>query len=193
MKKRLLRFGGSDVSTDQVDLACRPEHTRGRVANDRAGIAECVLQRRQLTPPRLVLEATGGWQCALGAALAVAQWPCAVVNRRPLRDVAKATGPWAKTDALEAKILAHLAEAVRPTPRPLPAATPPRLDAVLQRRRQRLERWVAERHRGALAHPLVRDSLGRQIDDRQRLIDETDEELSSRTRASPAWQAQDAW
>jgi transposase len=191
MKKRLLRFVGIDVSKDQLDLACRPEHTRWRVANDRAGIAECVTQLRQLKPTLIVLEATGGWQCALVAALAVAKLPFAVVNPRQIRDFAKATGQLAKTDALDANILAHFAEAVRPTPRPLPDETTQQLDALLQRRRQLLEMLVAERHRVALAHPTVRDSLGRHIDYLQRLIDETDDEISSLIRASPAWQEKD--
>jgi transposase len=191
MKKRLLRFVGIDVSKDQLDLACRPEHTRWRVANDRAGIAECVTQLRQLKPTLIVLEATGGWQCALVAALAVAKLPFAVVNPRQIRDFAKATGQLAKTDELDANILAHFAEAVRPTPRPLPDETTQQLDALLQRRRQLLEMLVAERHRVALAHPTVRDSLGRHIDYLQRLIDETDDEISSLIRASPAWQEKD--
>jgi transposase len=92
---------GIDVSNDQLDIACRPEHTRWRVANDSAGIAQGLAQFRQLKPALIVLEATGGWQGSWVAALAAATRPVAVVNPRHIRDVAKATGPWAKTDALE--------------------------------------------------------------------------------------------
>jgi transposase len=109
----------------------------------------------------------------LVAALALAKRPFAVVNPRQVRDVAKATGPWAKTDALDAGVIAHVAAAVRPTPRPL------------------LEMVVAERHRVALAHPTVRDRLGRHIDALQRLIHETDEEVATIIRTSPAWRAKD--
>ena len=191
MKKRPPRFVGIDVSNDQLDLACRPEHTRWGVANDRAGIAQCISQLRQLKPVLIVLEATGGWPFALVAALAVAKRPFTVVNPRQVRDVAKATGQLAKTDGLDAGILAHFAEAVPPTPRPLPDETTQQLDALLQRRRQLLEMLVAERHRVALAHPTVHESLAPQMDDLQRLIRETDEEISTIIRASPAWREKD--
>ncbi len=191
MKKRPLCFVGIDVSKDQLDIACRPEDRRWHVANDSAGIADCLLQLRQLKPMLTVLEATGGWQGSLVAALAVAKLPFAVVNPRQVRDFAKATGQLAKTDAPDAGIIARFAEAVRPTPRPLPDATMQHIDAVLQRRRQLLEMLVAERHRVALAHPAVRESLARHIDDLQRLIRETDEESATIIQASPAWREKD--
>jgi transposase len=191
MNKRPLGFVGIAVSKDQRDLACRPEDKRWHVANDSAGIADCLLQLRQLKPTLIVLEATGGWQGSVVAALAVAKRPCAVVNPRQVRDVAKPTGQLAQTDALDAGLIAHVADAVRPTPRPLPDATMQPIDAVLQRRRQLLELLVAERQRVALAHPAVRDSLAPHIDDRQRLIRETDEKIATVIQASPAWRAQD--
>jgi transposase len=191
MQKRPRRFVGIDVSKDQLDIACRPEPTRWRVANDSAGIAECMAHLRQLKPVLIVLEATGGWQYSLVAALALAQLPFAVVNPRQVRDFAKATGQLAKTDALDAGIIAHFAEAVRPTPRPLPDETTQQLDALLQRRRQLLEMLVAERHRVALAHPTVRDSLTQHIDYLQRLIHESDEEVATLIRCSPVWREKD--
>jgi transposase len=193
MKKRLPCFVGIDVSKDQLDIACRPEPTRWRVANDSAGIAPCIAQLRQLKPALIVLEATGGWQHSLVAAMAIARLPFAVVNPCQVRDFAKATGPWAKTDALDAGVIAHFAEAVRPTPRPLPDETTQQLDALLQRRRQLLEMLVAERHRVALAHPTVRDSLAQHIDYLQRLIHETDEEVATLIRTIPGWREQDDW
>ena len=193
MKTRPSRVVGLDVSKEHLDLACRPEPTRWRVANDPPGIAHCIADLRQLKPTLIVLEATGGWQGALVAALALAKRPLAVVHPRQVRDFAKATGPWAKTDALDAGVLAHVAEAVRPTPRPLPDETTPPMDARLQRRRQLLEMLVAERHRVALAHPTVRDRLGRHMDSLQRLIHETAEEVATSIRTSPAWREQDDW
>jgi transposase len=191
MKKRPARFVGIDVSKEHLDIACRPEPTRWRVAHDSAGIAQGLAYLLPLKPALIVLEATGGWQDALVAALAVATLPCAVVNPRQLRDVAQATGQLAKTDALDAGVIAHVAEAVRPTPRPLPDALTQQLDALVQRRRQLLEILVAERHRRALAHPTVQDSLARHIDDLQRLIDETDAEISPLIRTTPAWRETD--
>jgi transposase len=163
MKKRLPCFVGIDVSKDQLDIACRPEHIRWRVANDSTGIAQCIAQLHQLKPALIVLEATGDWQYALVAAIAIAQLPLAVVNPRQVRDFATATGQLAKTEALDAGVMAHCAAAVRPTPRPLPAETPQQRIKLLQRRRQVLEMLVAERHRVALAHPTVRDSLAQHI------------------------------
>ena len=192
MKTRPARCVGLAVSTDDLDLACRPEDTRWRVANDNAGIAQCLAQLRQLKPRLMVLEATGGWQGSLVAARAVRTRPFAVMHPRHIRDVAQATGELAKTDALDAGVMAHVAAAVRPTPRPRPDETTPPLDALRQRRRQRLELFVAERHRVALAHPAVRDSLARHLDDLQGLINATDEEVAALSRTSPAGRENDA-
>jgi len=191
MKKRSARLVGLDVSKEHLDIACRPEPTRWRVAHDSAGIAPCLAHLRPLQPSLSVLEATGGWQDAVVAALAVAKRPVAVVNPRPLRDVAKATGPLAKTAALDAGVIAPCAEAVHPTPRPLPDALTQELEALVQRRRPLLEIVVAERHRMARAHPTVRDSLARHLDDLQRLIDETEAEISTFIRTTPAWREAD--
>jgi transposase len=97
----------------------------------------------------------------------------------------------AKTDALDAGVIAHVAEAVHPTPRPLPDALTQELDALVQRRRQLREILVAERHRMALAHPTVRDSRARHLDDLQRLLDETAAEISPFIRTTPAWREAD--
>jgi transposase len=191
MKKRPSRYVGLDVSKDDLDLACRPEGTRWRVANDNTGIAQCLAQLRQLKPTLIVLEATGGWQGSLVVALAVSKLPVAVMNPRQIRDFAKATGALAKTDALDAGVMAHVAEAVRPTPRPLPDETTQQIDALLQRRRQLLDMLVAERHRVALAHPAVRDSLARHMDALQGLINATDAEVAAMICTSPAWREKD--
>jgi len=184
-------FVGIDVAKDQLDIACRPASTSWSVPNDSDGIAMCITRLRQLQPTLIVCEATGGWQCTLVAALAVAQLPFAVVNPRQVRDFAKATGQLAKTDTLDAGILAHFADAVRPTPRPLPDETTQQVDALLQRRRQLLEILVAERHRVALAHPAVRDSLAQHIGDLRRMIGEIDAAVETVIHTSPAWKAKD--
>jgi transposase len=142
-------------------------------------------------PTLSVLEATRGWQYALVAARAAAQRPFAVVNPGHVRDVAKATGPLAKTDALDAGLIAHVAAAARPTPSPLPDETTQPIDALRQRRQPGLEMLVAERHRVALAHPMVRPSLARPMDDLERLIHERDDEIATVIQASPAWQKND--
>src|SRR4029450_6895904 len=101
------------------------------------------------------------------------------------------TGEWAKTDALDAGVMAHVAAAVRPPPRPLPDEMTPQMDALRQRRRQLLDMLVAERHRVALAHPAVRDSLARHMDDLQGLINATGAEGAAILCTSPAWREKD--
>jgi transposase len=184
-------FVGIDVAKAQLDIALRPTGERWALTNDDAGIAVLVPRLQAIAPQLIVLEATGSYQRAVVAALAAAGLPVAVVNPRQARDFAKAIGQLAKTDALDAGVIAYFAEAVRPTPRPLPDETTQQMDALLQRRRQLLEMLVAERHRVALAHPTVRDSLGRHMDDLQRLINETDEEVATIIRTSPAWREKD--
>jgi transposase len=111
-----------DVAKAQRDMALRPTGERWAVANDAAGMVTLVARLQAVPPTLMVLEATGGYQRAVVAALAATGLPVVVVNPRQARDFANATGPWAQTDALEARALAHVAEAVRPTPRPWPDA-----------------------------------------------------------------------
>ena len=112
-------YVGIDVAKARVDVAVRPMGDRREVSNDDNGIAALVLQMQQLNPEALVLEASGGLELPLVAALAAASLPVVVVNPRQVRDFAKATGRLAKTDSLDAAVLAHFAEAVRPPLRPL--------------------------------------------------------------------------
>ena len=113
-------FVGIDVAKGRLDLAMRPTGDRWHVANDATGIAQLVTRLDQLRPAVIALEATGGYERAVVSALAGAGLPVAVVNPRQVRDFAKATGKLAKTDALDARALAHFAEAVQPVPRAAP-------------------------------------------------------------------------
>jgi transposase len=138
---------GIDVAKTQRDMALRPTHERWAVAHDDAGIAALVARLQALRPTLLGLDATGGYQRAVGAALAAARRPVAMVHPRQARDLAKATGPRAQTAALDARALAHVAAAVRPTPRPLAGAPADARRALLARRRQRVTRRTAEQNR----------------------------------------------
>ena len=113
------RFVGIDVSKAQVDVAVRPTGQRWVVSYDETGIKELVSQMVDLGPAMVLLEATGGLELPLVAALAAAALPVVVVNPRQVRDFARATGTLAKTDALDAAVLAHFADAIRPEVRPL--------------------------------------------------------------------------
>ena len=126
-------YVGIDVVKARVDVAIRPEGDRCVVSNDDTGIAALVVQMQELNPAAVVLEASGGLELPLVAALAAASLPVVVVNPRQVRDFAKATGRLAKTDSLDAAVLAHFAEAVRPPIRPLRDAETQDLNSLVAR------------------------------------------------------------
>src|SRR5689334_7466715 len=171
-------FVGIDVSKARLDGHCRPDGSTFHQANDEPGIAALVDRLTALRPALVVLEATGGLEAPLAAALGAAGLPVAVVNPRQVRDFARAAGKLAKTDALDAAVLAHFAEAIRPQARPLPDEQARRLDEVLTRRRQRIAMRTAERNRLAtVAGPkAVRQDLASHIKYLDRRIKEMDRE-----------------
>ena len=184
-------FVGIDVAKAQLDIALRPTGERWTVSNEDASIAALVAQLQAVAPTLIVLEATGGSQRAVVAALAAAGLPVVVANPRQTRDFAKATGQLAKTDALDARALAHFAEAVRPSPRPLPDAQTEALRAVLTRRRQLIAMRTAEQNRLGSALPTVHADLQAHItwlDQRLAALDTT---LDTTLHASPVWRERD--
>jgi transposase len=184
-------FIGIDVAKAQLEFACRPSGETGTVPNADEGIRELVTRCQALTPTLMVLEATGGYEAALVAALATAGLPVVVANPRQVRDFAKATGQLAKTDALDAQVLALFAERVRPVPRPLPDAAIQALDALLTRRRQLVEMLTAERNRLLIARSAVRRDLQQHIRFLERRLREADDDLHTAVKASPAWRVKD--
>ena len=138
---------GIDVAKAALDVAVRPQGEERHLANDAAGIAELVAWLQSLNPEVIVVEATGGYEAPVVAELGVASLPVAVVNPRQVRDFARATGRLAKTDRLDAQVLAHFGEAVRPTPRPLPDDAAQALAALVERRRQVVAMRTAEANR----------------------------------------------
>ena len=180
-------FVGIDVAKAQLDIALRPTGERWAVPNEDASIATLVTQLQAVCPVLIVLEATGGFQRAVVAALAAAALPVVVVNPRQARDFAKATGQLAKTDGLDARALAHFAEAVRPTPRPLPDAQTDALRALLARRRQLVAMRTAETNRLGSAPPRVQVDLQAHIAWLDQRLAALDDDLDSTLRASPVW------
>lgn len=187
MSERLV-FVGIDVSKDNLDIAVRPIGEHWSRPNDETGIGEVVRRLRELGPALVVLEATGDLEMPLAASLAAARLHLAVVNPRQVRDFAKATGKLAKTDSLDASMLALFAERVRPTPRPLPDAQSRKLNALVARRRQVVEMLTAEKNRLGTALPQVRPGLMAHIAWLERELEELDEELRRTLRESPLWQ-----
>ena len=182
---------GLDVAKAGLDVALRPSGETWSVANDEAGIAELVARLRALRPSLIVAEATGGFERAAVAALAAAGLPVVVANPRQIRDFARATGQLAKTDRLDAAVLALFGERVRPTPRPLADEATQLLDALLTRRRQLLEMLVAEKNRLGFAPRPLHHGIRQHIRWLERQLDDVTKELAGQIERSPVWRAKD--
>lgn len=189
------RWIGIDVAKGTLDVFVRPSDAAWTAANDEAGIRSVVEQLRSLAPTQVVIEATGGYELAVVTALAAAALPVVVVNPRQVRDFAKATGRLAKTDRLDAAILARFAEVVQPEARVLATADQHALDAVLTRRRQLIDMLTAERNRlgqvfGRGDTPVWK-SLRTHIAFLERELRTTDRALTDRIHQSPLWRDRD--
>lgn len=184
-------FVGIDVSKARLDTALRPDGRTFADANDPDGIAALVRRLAALRPALIVLEATGGYEMPLAAALQIAGLPTAVVNPRQARDFAKATGRLAKTDRLDAQIIAAFAEAVQPEPRPLPDAEAEALHALVTRRRQLVEMLAAEKNRRAQASGKPRQSIEAVITMLHEQIVELDNDIDKAVKASAIWRAKE--
>jgi transposase len=181
-------FVGIDVAKASLDVAVRPSGEPRRVAHTAAGLAELVEWLCTLRPQLIVLEATGGYEAALVAELGVAGLPVAVVNPRQARDFAKASGRLAKTDQVDAQALAHFAEALQPTPRPLPDAQAQELAALLERRRQVVAMRVGEENRlGVTRVAAVRGHIQAHLQFLTKDLQDVEDELRRRVQASPLW------
>ena len=184
-------FIGIDVAKAELVMAGRPSVEPRTLSNSPEGIRELVTLLQALAPQGIVLEATGGYERACVAALAVAGLPIVVVNPRQVREFARATGQRAKTDRLDASVLALFAERVQPERRPLTDEATHDLAAVLLRRRQLTDMLVAEQNRLALARKAVRGSLKKHIAYLERELRITEADLREQIEASPVWRVQD--
>jgi len=184
-------FVGIDVSKATLDIATYPPGDRWQVANADPDLHTLVQRLRRLHPTRLVLEATGGYERALVAACATVGLPIVVANPRQVRDFARSTGQLAKTDAIDATILALFAARIQPALRPLPEAERQALDALLTRRRQLLEMLTAERNRLEHALPAIRRDLQAHIRWLERRLADVDRDLEATIHASPLWRTQE--
>jgi transposase len=188
-------YAGVDISKGRLDVALRPTGGCWSVTNDEADIDALVGRLREEEAPvaLVVLEATGGFERPLAAALAAAGIPVAVVNPRQARDFAKATGRLAKTDRIDAEVLARFAEAVRPEPRAIPDQEAWEFAAILARRRQIVEMLTAEKNRsGATVSNPVKKRIDAHIRWLEKELASTDEDLDEAIRESPTWREDEA-
>jgi len=184
-------YVGIDVAKAHLDVAEGSTGARWRVANDEVGIAEALRHLELLAPALVVLEATGGYEAPVAAALGAAGLPVAVVNPRQVRDFAKSTGKLAKTDALDARILALFGERMRPAVRPLPDAQAQELSALLTRRRQVVGMLTAEKNRLHIAPAAVGEDIHNHISWMEQSLSKLNEELGDALRRSPLWREQE--
>lgn len=179
-------FVGMDVSQDTVDIVVQPG-TVFQVRNDEPGIAEAVKRLQAVQPTLMVLEATGGLEVPLAGALAAAALPVVVINPRQVRDFARATGQLAKTDRLDAQVLARFAEAIRPSIRPVPDEQTQALAALVARRRQLIEMLTAEKNRLRLATRPLQKRVQAHITWLEKELGGITTDLTITMRESPVW------
>ena len=191
MREVTQSYVGIDVSKETLDVAIRPTDRTWQVPYTEGGIGELVEEVSSLEPELVVLEATGGFETLLVSSMVERGLPVVVVNPRQVRDFARATGTLAKTDTIDAQILALFAERVRPTPRPLADDTLRELRALTARRRQLLGMITQEKNRLRMASPRVQGQLREHIEWLEQRLKELDKDLTDFIGSSPPWRAKD--
>jgi transposase len=182
-------FVGIDVAKARLDVGVHPGGEAWTVDHDEAGIARLVERLAEPRPALVILEATGGLELAVVAALVAAEVPVQIVNPRQARDFAKATGRLAKTDRLDALVLARFGAALRPAPRPIPDAALQEVRALVARRRQLQVMIVAEKNRRSSAPRRLQAQLDEHLAWLRRAVADLDRDLDRTIRGTPAWQA----
>ena len=182
-------FVGVDVSKATLDVATTGQEEAWSVPNTSDGIAQLVERLQGTGPELVVMEATGGFEVPAAAALAAALIPVVIANPRQVRDFARSTGQLAKTDAIDAHILALFAERVRPQVRALPDEEARTLDAIVGRRRQIINMITAEKNRLGFAPQPVQKGINKHIRWLERQLSDIDSDLDELIRKSPVWQA----
>jgi transposase len=183
---------GIDVSKDRLDVAIRPAGEPFAVNRDAEGLRDLIARLKPLAPTMIALEATGGYEAVVVATLAAAGLPVAVVNPAQVRHFAQAIGKRAKTDPLDAAVIAHFAEATKPALRPLPDADTQRLADLLARRSQIIEMIVAEEQRQRrLTDKRLQKSISRVLAALKKELNALDTDIDVAVRGSPAWRAKE--
>ena len=184
-------FVGIDVSAGNLDVAVSPSSDLWRVPNDANGIASLLEHFGRLQPTLVVMEATGGYEVPVAAELATADMPVAVVNPRQVRNFARSTGKLAKTDSIDAMVLAHFAKALRPAPRPIPDTQARELQSLLARRRQLVQMQSAERNRLVRTTPPVKKRIQSHLAWLKEELKDLDRDLGDSLRNTPIWREKD--
>lgn len=180
-------YAGIDIAKASVDIAVHPTRQHWGFTNDDRGIGQAVARLQKLSPELVVMEATGGLELPLAGALVAAGVPVAVVNPRQVRDFAKAEGRLAKTDALDAWVIADFAMSIHPTPRLLPDDRTQEIGAIVARRRQLVEMITAEKNRLHISRKSVKPRILAHIAWLEQELANTNDDLSQKIRETPIW------
>jgi transposase len=186
-----LVFVGIDVSKDTLDVALSPQGQPLSFPNNDEGIAKLAARLLEIKPALILLEATGGFERSVFTDLAVAKLPVVRVNPRQVRDFAKAMGKLAKTDRIDALVLAHFAQVAHPTPQHLPGPQAEALESLVNRRRQLVTMLTMEKNRLGTALTKLRPHLQRHIDWLEKAIKDLDSDIGQMIESSPTWKEQD--
>jgi len=189
MKEKI--FIGIDISKSQLDIYVRPTGQSWKTGNNEKEIRDLVKKLKELEPTLIVLEATGGLENSLSGALTSEQMPVVVINPRQVRDFAKAIGRLAKTDAIDAEVIAHFGEAVKPKLKPLSDKETQDLKAFNTRRREIINILTAEKNRYQSAPPCLKSDIKEHIDWLQHRLADIDNSIASKIKSNPVWKEKD--
>jgi transposase len=183
---------GIDVSKAQLDVAVHDPASTWQSPNTDPGIRDLVHHLGALSPTLVVLEATGGYELRLVAELAAAHLPVVVTNPRRVRAFARSTGQYAKTDKLDAQLLARFGAVLRPEPRPLPTEAEDQLTGLLTRRQQVIEMLTVEKNRRPTLHPSLRTALDEHLAWLTEQLRKLDAAIDQFIQGTPLWKDKDA-
>jgi transposase len=189
MEKKI--YIGIDVSKDTLDVAVHGDKQHWSFPNNETGITKAASKFKELSPELVVLEATGGFEVFLATELVVAKIPTAVVNPRQVRDFAKSVGMLAKTDILDARIIARFAATVQPNPHPMPDIEAQELGALTARRRQIINMITAEKNRLSTAGETVKPGISAHINWLEKELNEINRNIKQKVKDSPIWREKD--
>jgi len=184
-------YVGIDISKDILDVAVLPSKERSQYPNDHGGMNKLIPWLKKLPVEMVVMEPTGGYEALAAAALSSKHVPVAIVNARQIRQYARAKGILAKTDSIDALVMAEFAEAVKPEVRQIPNKETREIKMIVSRRRQLLEMITAEKNRKTTAADSIKSGIQTHIDWLKKEVDDIDKDLRGRIEESPVWQIKD--
>jgi transposase len=184
-------YVGIDVSKERLDVAALPSGLKWQFSNDEAGLGKLLVKLVKQSPTLIVMEPTGGFEASLAGILAAEGLPVAVVNARQIRDYARAMGKLAKTDSLDAMVIAEFAQKVEPEVRPLRDEENQEIKDMVSRRRQLIEMLTAEKNRLAIARKVIKPNIMAHIKWLTQELEDLDRNLRQQIESSPIWREKD--